>query len=130
MGNYLFPKNLGIEATKENLLKLQDKKNSIAHKKNIEIEKNKLQIKHNVFFYIEKIKDLKKQIEELTARRAALIEDFERVQKEYNEREHKLEYDHIDIQNSIHSIINPEDPRPSVLRQRDSTKRSSVSQIN
>ena len=39
--NYLFPKNLGIEATKENLLKLQDKKNSIAHKKNIEIEKNK-----------------------------------------------------------------------------------------
>ena len=98
--------------------------------KDIEIEKNKLQIKHNVFFYIEKIKDLKKQIEELTARRAALIEDFERVQKEYNEREHKLEYDHIDIQNSIHSIINPEDPRPSVLRQRDSTKRSSNSQIN
>ena len=39
--NYLFPKNLGIEATKDNLLKLQQKKNSIAHKKNLEIESNK-----------------------------------------------------------------------------------------
>ena len=39
--NYLFPKKLGLEATKDNLLKLQEKKNSIAHKKNIEIENNK-----------------------------------------------------------------------------------------
>lgn len=39
--NYLLPKNLGIEATKGNLLKLQEKKNAIKNKKNIEIEKNK-----------------------------------------------------------------------------------------
>lgn len=39
--NYLFPKKLGLEATKDNLIKLQEKKNSITHKKNLEIEKNK-----------------------------------------------------------------------------------------
>lgn len=39
--NFLFPKKLALEATKDNLLKLQDKKNSVAHKKNIEIEENK-----------------------------------------------------------------------------------------
>lgn len=39
--NFLFPKKLALEATKDNLLKLQDKKNSAAHKKNIEIEENK-----------------------------------------------------------------------------------------
>ena len=39
--NFLFPKKMALEATKDNLLKLQDKQNSIVHKKNIEIEKNK-----------------------------------------------------------------------------------------
>lgn len=39
--NFLFPKKMALEATKDNLLKLQDKKNSVAHKKNIEIEENK-----------------------------------------------------------------------------------------
>lgn len=38
--NYLFPKNLGIEATKDNLIKLQDKKDSVAHKKSLEIAEN------------------------------------------------------------------------------------------
>ena len=41
--NFLFPKNLALEATKENLIKLQDKKNSQAHKKNLEIEEFKRQ---------------------------------------------------------------------------------------
>ena len=41
--NYLFPKNLALEATKENLLKLQAKKNSQAHKKSLEIEEFKKQ---------------------------------------------------------------------------------------
>ena len=41
--NYLFPKNLAIEATKDNLLKLQAKKDSKAHKKNLEIEEFKRQ---------------------------------------------------------------------------------------
>lgn len=45
--NYLFPKKLGLEATKDNLIKLQEKKNSITHKKNLEIEKNK-QIAENI----------------------------------------------------------------------------------
>lgn len=39
--NFLFPKKLAIEATKDNLLKLQAKKDSNAHKKNLEIEANK-----------------------------------------------------------------------------------------
>ena len=39
--NFLFPKKLALEATKDNLLKLQDKKNSVAHKKNTEIAENK-----------------------------------------------------------------------------------------
>lgn len=39
--NFLFPKNMALEATKDNLIKLQDKKNSVAHKKSLEIEKNK-----------------------------------------------------------------------------------------
>lgn len=39
--NYLFPKNLAKEATKDNLLKLQEKKTSILNKKNLEIERNK-----------------------------------------------------------------------------------------
>lgn len=41
--NFLFPKNLAIEATKDNLIKLQDKKNSQAHKKSLEIEEYKKQ---------------------------------------------------------------------------------------
>lgn len=39
--NYLFPKKLAIEATKDNLLKLQAKKTSEANKKQAEIEANK-----------------------------------------------------------------------------------------
>lgn len=39
--NYLFPKNLAIEATKDNLLKLQAKKKSLENKKQAEIDANK-----------------------------------------------------------------------------------------
>ena len=39
--NYLFPKKLAIEATKDNLAKLQAKKTSEANKKKAEIEANK-----------------------------------------------------------------------------------------
>lgn len=39
--NYLFPKKLAIEATKDNLAKLQAKKTSEANKKTAEIEANK-----------------------------------------------------------------------------------------
>ncbi len=38
--NFLFPKKLALEATKDNLLKLQAKKDSQAHKKSLEIEEN------------------------------------------------------------------------------------------
>ena len=41
--NFLFPKNLALEASKDNLLKLQAKKDSAAHKKNLEIEEYKKQ---------------------------------------------------------------------------------------
>lgn len=36
--NYLFPKNLAVEASKENLIKLDAKKKSVQHKKDLEIE--------------------------------------------------------------------------------------------
>ena len=36
--NFLFPKNLAIEASKENLAKLQAKQNAVQFKKNIEKE--------------------------------------------------------------------------------------------
>ena len=39
--NFLFPKKLAIEATKDNLLKLQAKKDSKTHQKNLEVEANK-----------------------------------------------------------------------------------------
>lgn len=39
--NFLFPKKLAIEATKDNLLKLQAKNDSKTHQKNLEIEANK-----------------------------------------------------------------------------------------
>ena len=39
--NYLFPKKLAIEATKDNMLKLQAKRTSEANKKKAEIEANK-----------------------------------------------------------------------------------------
>ena len=39
--NFLFPKNLAIEATKDNLLKLKAKQTSEKNKKNAEIEENK-----------------------------------------------------------------------------------------
>ena len=41
--NFLFPKKLALEATKDNLLKLQAKKDSAAHKKSLEIEEFKRQ---------------------------------------------------------------------------------------
>ena len=43
--NFLFPKKLALEATKDNLLKLQAKKDSQAHKKSLEIEEFKKQAK-------------------------------------------------------------------------------------
>ena len=49
--NYLFPKKLAVEATKDNLLKLQAKKTSETNKKNAEIEENK-----KIAAEIEKIK--------------------------------------------------------------------------
>ena len=39
--NYLFPKKLAIEASKDNMVKLQAKKQSEANKKQAEIEENK-----------------------------------------------------------------------------------------
>ena len=39
--NFLFPKKLAVEATKDNLLKLQAKQGSREHHKNLEIEENK-----------------------------------------------------------------------------------------
>ena len=48
--NFLFPKNLAIEANKDNLLKLQAKMDSQKHKKNLEIEEFKKQA--------DKIKDM------------------------------------------------------------------------
>lgn len=39
--NFLFPKKLAIEANKDNMLKLEAKQASNAHKKNLEIEENK-----------------------------------------------------------------------------------------
>ena len=38
--NFLFPKKLAIEANKDNMLKLEAKQASNAHKKNLEIEEN------------------------------------------------------------------------------------------
>lgn len=52
--NFLFPKNLALEATKDNLLKLQAKKDSQKHKKNLEIEEFKKQA--------DKLKDLSLEI--------------------------------------------------------------------
>ncbi len=43
--NFLFPKNLDLEANRDNLLKLQAKKDSKQHKKNLEIEESKKQAK-------------------------------------------------------------------------------------
>lgn len=39
--NFLFPKKMAVEATKDNLLKLQAKKTSLQNKKNLEITENK-----------------------------------------------------------------------------------------
>ena len=52
--NFLFPKKLALEANKDNLLKLQAKKDSQKHKKNLEIEEFKKQA--------EKIKNIVLQI--------------------------------------------------------------------
>lgn len=52
--NFLFPKNLAVEATKDNLLKLQAKKDSKKHKKDLEIEEFKKQA--------DKIKDITLEI--------------------------------------------------------------------
>ena len=43
--NFLFPKGFAVEANKDNLLKLQAKNDSKAHKKELEIEENKKQAK-------------------------------------------------------------------------------------
>ena len=45
--NYLFPKKLAIEASKDNMLKLQAKKTAEANKKKAEIEENKETAKKN-----------------------------------------------------------------------------------
>ena len=43
--NFLFPKKLAVEANKDNMLKLEAKQASKAHKKNLEIEANKQKAK-------------------------------------------------------------------------------------
>ena len=43
--NFLFPKKLAVEANKDNMLKLEAKQASNAHKKNLEIEENRKKAK-------------------------------------------------------------------------------------
>ena len=43
--NFLFPKKLAVEANKDNMLKLEAKQASNAHKKSLEIEENKKKAK-------------------------------------------------------------------------------------
>ncbi len=80
--NFLFPKNLALEATKDNLLKLQAKKDSMQHKKNLEIEEFKKQA--------EKIKDITLEIKVKSGSNGKIFggvtakEISEELKKQYN----------------------------------------------
>ena len=80
--NYLFPKNLAIEASKDNLLKLQAKKDSQNHKKELEIEEFKKQA--------DKIKDITLKIQVKAGANGKIFgevtskEISEELKKQYN----------------------------------------------
>ena len=80
--NYLFPKNLAIEASKDNLLKLQAKKDSQNHKKELEIEEFKKQA--------DKIKDITLKIKVKAGANGKIFggvtskEISEELKKQYN----------------------------------------------
>ncbi len=97
--NYLFPKKLAIEATKDNMLKLQAKKTSEANKKKAEIEANK---------------EIAKKIEEIELTIKAKVGENSKIfggitSKEIAEelkKQHKLEIDRkkITLKDTIKSL--------------------------
>ena len=63
--------------------------------KEISIEKSQLQLKYNVNFYIEKIKEINNQINALNEDKKQILKDFDDFSKNFNKNEFKLQSEQI-----------------------------------
>ena len=77
--------------------------------KEIQLEKTQLQLKHNINFYLEKIKELNESINELEEEKKKLLEQFDKFTKDFNDREHKLQYEHNELKNTNQTMNNLDD---------------------
>ena len=81
--------------------------------KEIQIEKQQLQLKHNINFYLEKIKEINEKINTLEEEKKKLLESFDKFTREFNEREHKLQYEHNELKNT-NQTMNNLDEEPTI----------------
>ena len=97
--NYLFTKNLAIEATKENLAKLQGKKDAEVYKKSVEMEEAKK--------VAEKLKKIRLQFKVKTGENGKVFggvstkEIAEKLEKEY---EIKVDKKKIELKEAIKTL--------------------------
>ena len=77
--------------------------------KEIQLEKTQLQLKHNINFYLEKIKELNESINDLEEEKKKLLEQFDKFTKDFNDREHKLQYEHNELKNTNQTMNNLDD---------------------
>ena len=81
--------------------------------KEIQIEKQQLQLQHNINFYLEKIKELNEKINTLEEDKKKLLENFDKFTRDFNEREHKLQYEHNELKNT-NQTMNNLDEEPTI----------------
>ena len=81
--------------------------------KEIQIEKQQLQLKHNINFYLEKIKEINEKINTLEEEKKKLLESFDKFTRDFNEREHKLQYEHNELKNT-NQTMNNLDEEPTI----------------
>ena len=67
--------------------------------KEISIEKSQLQLKYNVNFYLEKIKEINQQINALNEDKKQILQDFDNFSKNFNNNEYKLQSENIQTNN-------------------------------
>lgn len=72
--------------------------------RNIQIEKQNLQLQYNVTFYIEQVKEITEQIERLTDAKRSILEEFEAFQKESIGKGYKLFFENADLKQSVATL--------------------------
>ena len=147
-----FENCLNFQAEKKHEKKILDEaKNDLKNKmqliledqiKEISIEKNQLQLKYNVNFYMEKIKEINNQINALNQDKKQILKDFDNFSKNFNNNEYKLQsqqitniqtlnnFDDINDNNEINKLKTPNQNKKNQIISIDETIKRTLNDFN